>query len=417
MANEIDESFLKEMIVMYGLLDPLTKDSFGLVEGCAKNLDDFEKIKQIHDTYKDTQNLSWSLNPTSLKIQFEHPIGTLGGFEKLLSSSNERRSIPFFNFYIRNIKEAYFGDVDPVPPGLIKNYTDIILLYDFLKEHADHVNENPKAYSLVFLDRKKLTITDEYEEKDLIELKGLHEFITKFNEDAINSKEKKHIFKKGLVAYFGGTTEAKLSDVINQFDKICDFINDELELYMSNFSYETVKKEVEKDKVDFTVRLNKVFSDIQAQLIGVPVSVILAAANLNLAKDKQTSAVLIFSIDAKNFLIFAGILFYAFTLTMLIRNQQNTLAALKDEIDSHRKLLEAKHKAIADKFKKSFEQINNRYEHQKRMLLWVDCAVSIAFGLIFILFFYYSFEDSYYPFWIISITLIAGLWAYYRDYE
>lgn len=415
MTDQMDKSFLKEMIAVYDLLDPLTKDSIGAVEGCAKNKNDLDKIHEIYQKYKDDHDLDWSFNSITLKIQLDHPQGTYSNFDKLLLNSSERRIIPFSNFYIRDIKQAYF--IDEEPKGEIKKYIKIINLYDFLKSNADHINENPIAYGLVFLDKKKLIITDEYEANDLIELWNLDDIISKFSNDVLNPKEKKHIFKKALVGYFGGTSEVKLSDVINQFDKICDYINDELDLYMSNFSYETVKKEVEKDKVDFTVRLNKVFSDIQSQLIGVPVSVILAGANLNLIKSNQTSSILIFSVDAKNFIIFAGILFYAFTLTILIRNQQNTLAALKDEIDSHRKLLEAKHKAIADKFKGSFEQINNRYEHQKKMLLWIDCAVSIAFGLIFILFFYYSFDSNYFPFVLMFCVLVIGLFNFYNDYE
>ncbi|ESK53196.1 hypothetical protein [Acinetobacter tjernbergiae] len=415
MTDQIDKSFLKEMINVYDLLDPLTKDSVGGVEGCAKNKSDFDKINEIYNKYKDDYELDWSFNSTTLKIQFDHPSGTYSNFDKLLLNSSDRRIIPFSNFYIRDIKQIYLMDEEP--SGKVGKYIKIINLYNFLKSNADHINENPIAYSLVFLDKKKLIITDEYEASDLVELRNLDDIISKFSDDVLNPKEKKHIFKKALVGYFGGTSEIKLSDVINQFDKICDYINDELDLYMSNFSYETVKKEVEKDKVDFTIRLNKVFSDIQSQLIGVPVSVILAGANLNLIKSNQNSSVLIFSVDAKNFIIFAGILFYAFTLTILIRNQHNTLAALKDEIDSHKKLLEAKHKAIADKFKGSFEQINNRYEHQKKMLLWIDCAVAIAFGLIFILFFYYSFENSYFSFLIMSFVLMIGLFKFYNNYE
>jgi hypothetical protein len=108
---------------------------------------------------------------------------------------------------------------------------------------------------------------------------------------------------------------------------------------MSKFSYDDVKKEVEKEKVDFIVRLNKVFSDIQTQLIGVPVSVILAADKLKIGNLAVNDPNKFHGISLTNILVILAIGFYAIVLAMLIRNQNNTLEAIKDEIDHHESLL------------------------------------------------------------------------------
>lgn len=421
MTDHIDKLFLKEIVSIYMGLTQVSENESGSIKGYAKNNEEFNNFKDILQKYNEHYDLEYSCNVSNFQIKFCHPEGTFASFQKLLSSSTERRKIPYDNFYIRDVQQAYYSDEEPTSSE-IKSYLQNIDLFSFLTEKCDHINFHSTAYELIFLDKKKLIISDEYNSQSLIELLEFEDFKNKFCDDAINIKEKNHILKKSLVNFFEPTDKVqlkiKLSDVIEQFTKLCNYINDELDLYMSNFSYEAIKKEVEKDKVDFTVRLNKVFSDIQAQLIGVPVSVILAANGMNLLKTQDTqNNLLIFSIDSKNLLIFAGILFYAFMLTMLIRNQQNTLDALKDEINSHQKLLEAKHKAIADKFKNSFNQINKRYLHQKTMLLWVDIAVSLAFGLVFLLFFYYTFTEILFPLMIMSLIYFLGLIFFNHRYR
>ncbi len=75
---------------------------------------------------------------------------------------------------------------------------------------------------------------------------------------------------------------------------------------------------------------------------------------------------------------------------MLIRNQNNSLQALYEEINFHKDRFESKHKGLAVKFEKSFTQLESRYIHQKKMLVWIDVLVSLAFESIFLIFIYAS---------------------------
>ncbi|WP_252715912.1 hypothetical protein [Acinetobacter johnsonii] len=122
-------------------------------------------------------------------------------------------------------------------------------------------------------------------------------------------------------------------------------------------------------------------------------------------------------ISLTNILVILAIGFYAIVLAMLIRNQNNTLEAIKDEIDHHESLFNSKHKGMAQKFNKSFAQIKNRYEHQKRMLLWVDILVCLAFGLIYLIAYVSSFSNLEILLPLMLVVLISGLFYFYKQYE
>ncbi|HGH3320995.1 TPA: hypothetical protein ACJKZQ_004081, partial [Acinetobacter baumannii] len=320
-------------------------------------------------------------------------------------------------YLIESKKAFYFDRVD----SYFENYLNIIKIYKFFEEKSDHKSSEHGNQNLIFLGNKKLVVTDEYHSQDLIEIPDAIKFMSKFlTEDlsnGITNKEKDQILKKTLVNFFKDCETIKFSQIINDFKKLNHCVDSELDIYMSKFSYEDIKKEVEKEKVDFIVRLNKVFSDIQTQLIGVPVSVILAADKLKLGKLALEDPNKFYGISLTNLLVILAIGFYAIILAMLIRNQSNTLAALKDEIDHHESLFKNKHKGIAQKFINSFVQVKNRYEHQKKMLLWVDVLVCIAFGIIFLMAYVSMFSHLEILLPFMGGLLLIGIFIFYRSYE
>lgn len=417
MDTNTNKLFIQKIANVCDLLDELSMDGIHIT-GIAKNSIDLQTISLLLQDAEDLDS-EFVYDINGLNVKLYRVASIFKNLEKLLSASEYRRNTPFDSFYLVDNKQAYYsGEDNP----FFNHYLNIIKLYDFLEKKSDHKSNDSGIQNLVFLGNKKLIISDEYSSIDLIELKDLNSFIAKFTHDdsiqGVSHKEKDQIFKKSLANFFKDCDSIKLSQIIQDFSKINNYINDELDIYMSKFSYDDIRKEVEKDKTDFIARLNKVFSDIQTQLIGVPVSVILAADKLKIGGDATQAPNQFLGMNITNCLVILAIGFYAVVLTMLIRNQANTLEALKDEIDHHESLFNSKHKGIAERFQNSFNQIKNRYDHQKKMLLWVDLLVSLAFGVIFII----AYTSSFYanlnillP--IMGISLIIGLVYFYKEYE
>lgn len=417
MNTSTDKLFIQKIAQICQLLDDLSMDGLHIT-GIAKNTVDLQVISSLLKDAGDVDSyFDYEIN--ILNVKFYKVASIFKNFEKLLSDSGYRRNTPSDSFYLVDDKQAYYSDEDN---SFFINYLNIIKLYRFLEKKADHKSNDGGVQNLIFLGSKKLILSDEYDYTNLVELKDLDNFISKFSHDdsiqGVSHKEKDQILKKTLVKFFKDCDSIKLSQVIQDFSKINNYVSDELDIYMSKFSYDDVRKEVEKDKTDFIVRLNKVFSDIQTQLIGVPVSVILAADKLKIGSDATQGSNQFLGMHLTNCLVILAIGFYAIVLTMLIRNQTNTLDALKDEIDHHESLFKSKHKAIAERFQNSFNQIKNRYDHQKKMLLWVDILVSCAFGVIFIIAYTSSFSSNLnilLPF--MGFSLLIGLVYFYNEYE
>lgn len=380
----VPKHFVKQLATCCMLLDKLQMQGT-VITGVVDNQEDYDKVTEL---LIELNTLDQDLDPlfsqTDFEVKFEKTRQIFNGFDRLLNVADYRRNLPCDYFYFIKDKQAFYLDERN---SYFQNYVKITELYKFFFSKADYVDSG----NLIFLGNAKIVITDEYTEEDLISLPDFESFRIKFLNDSDNNsnvsvKEKDKLLKKALVSFFNNVETIKLSEIINDFHKFHVFVNDELDIYMSKFSYEEVKDQVERDKVDFIVRLNKVFSDIQTQLIGVPVSVILAADKLKIGEDAINDANKIFGFSISNLLVIGAIGFYAIVISMLMRNQQNSLAALHEEISFHKERFESKHKGLAKKFVRSFQQLDSRYEHQKKMLKWIDILVTLAFSVIILIF-------------------------------
>ena len=162
----------------------------------------------------------------------------------------------------------------------------------------------------------------------------------------------------------------RLTDLLEQFDLFVQKVTQGYELYVSEFSFKKVRHEVEKEKLEFIFKLNKVFSDIQNQLLAVPLALVLVGSQMELSSTLST----------KNLFIMAGMLAFTIFMDLLIRNQMNTLDAIDDEVEHQWNKITHEHKAIANRFSDIYGKIEVRLKHQRRLVRIVDAIVSLSFA-------------------------------------
>lgn len=364
------EQFLKELIQHFQCLNN-SSISGRTIKGTMRDQETIDKFRVFLDQYEKQYNFDLDFDNSNLSIEFQMPQGKcFESLDKILKNRESRWNMPSDLFCIldRGIVYAkYRQDND----SILKNYESAISLLKLLKEKADHITENADRYELVFLGKnKKLVIADFYSPADLGNLEGFDEFKRQFSltEDA-HKKQRDAVLKNSLIDFFDGSSHVHFSEILKDFTKIKAETQKGLDLYLSEFSYEKIKKEVEKDKFDFTVRMNKVFADIQGQLIGIPIAIIIAGGQM-VVKSPQV-------FEWKNLVILLGYLLFVVFMSLLICNQKNTLDAIKNEYQGHWALIKDKHAKVADRFKPSFDELNKRYEYQVNVMKCV-------FGLIFI---------------------------------
>jgi hypothetical protein len=222
---------------------------------------------------------------------------------------------------------------------------------------------------LIFLNKTKVEITSEYGKDDLQDLAGLQDFEKDFSLSDTHKEQKQTIIKTALLELFEGKNRLKFSELLAKFSEFIEKVRANYELYVAEFSFQKVKAEVEKEKLEAIVKLNKVFSDIQSQLLAVPAALILIGGQM------QNKGYWEF----KNIVIWFGALVFVVFMDLLVRNQYHTLDAVNSEIQQQRKQIETKYYAVAERFKDIYDDINARYEHQKLVIRAVDALVGFSF--------------------------------------
>lgn len=281
-----------------------------------------------------------------------------------------RRVSPLARFYLADSDCLYEGDETKLPPTA-QHYLAAAKLYSLLGKTADHQGGVGDAKTLIFLHKEKIEITPQYGENDLHELASLKSFEADFITSDAHQEQKQTIVKTALHELFAGRSKLPFAEVLNRFDDFIEKVRASYQLYVAEFSFQKVKAEVEKEKLEAMLKLNKVFSDIQSQLLAIPVALVLVGGQME-DKGAWTS---------KNVLTWLGALVFAILMDLLIRNQRNTLKAVKQEIDQQRHQIESKYQSIAGRFSGIYSDIDKRHTHQRRLIAIVDLLVAISLAV------------------------------------
>lgn len=312
------------------------------------------------------------------KIECHLPPGFFSSLESLLEAP-VRRANPLPRFYLADIDYLHTGE-DSAAPAMVLHYLQAARLYTSLGKIADYEGGAGTTRTLVFLHKNKIEITPQYGQIDLHELNGLPAFESEFIVSDSHQEQKRTIIKTVLLELFAGRSKLPFSEVLAKFADFKEKLSASYQLYVAEFSFQKVKEEVEKEKLDAMLKLNKVFSDIQNQLLAVPVALVLVGGQMEYS-GRWIS---------KNVVIWLAALIYAVLMDLLIRNQRHTLKAVKDEIDQQRQQIATKYQTIASRFDAIYQEIAERHKNQQYLIRTVDLLVAVSFTITTIVLLWYA---------------------------
>ncbi|MGH1461981.1 MAG: hypothetical protein ACRBB6_08095 [Neptuniibacter sp.] len=320
--------------------------------------------------------------------------------DELLENPTRRYEAPT-RFYLSDLDFLFSPDVSETnTPIEVKNYLDIVELISSFQSVANYSYPLNGSLRLVFLEQRKLEFDVSYTATDLVCLPDLNDFQDQFVESSIHAEQKGTILRASLMELFQGTEGQDVVPIKELFTRFSDLhrrITHGYELYVSEFSFEKIKGQVEKEKVEFVARLNKVFSDIQNQLLAVPAALILAGGQMDNTGEWKES----------NILIWLGCIVFAMFMTMLIRNQRVTLEAVKTEMSHQWEQIENEHRSVAPRFQEIYQFLNKRYLHQKWLLRFIDFIVAVVIAATTIMLLWYSATEDDINKFITVVTYLA----------
>jgi hypothetical protein len=231
---------------------------------------------------------------------------------------------------------------------------------------------------MVFLQRhdEKLTVFLRYTREHLLALKDLDEFASTFVESTHHKEQKRTIIRTALIDLFSSESWIDFGQLLQQFGSFMERVRSAYAMYVSEFTFEKIKAEVEKDNVDSTIKLQKTITDIQNQLLVFPVAVFLAGIQMSAES----------ALTIKNAVTWLGCIVFVGVTLVLISNQRYTISAISREVS----LRYAKIAKLPAETKKFFQpallDLQSHIDRQSSILTWlfrfVCCSALLSTGLL-----------------------------------
>ncbi|RPE28322.1 hypothetical protein EC846_2768 [Acinetobacter sp. BIGb0102] len=349
------------------------------IQGCLgkrSGLSFFEIEKKLESFDIDTSDNDSTKNIlviplTSTNIYFD--------INHYLKNNSRRLDVkPKDSFYVYDISERYFPKVSDDNQS-ISNIFIIAELFENLKMISDiHGSLGNKSF-VIFVGKKNLKINSEYVAEDLnFNILLVKRFIKEYIQNEFHNQDRHLSVINGLHEVFK-EGEISLSVVLKNFETFYRVVKSNFQLYMDKFSFDDFKNKVEEDRREYTIKINKVFSDMQNQLLTLPIATLLAAGQMVYVASAGDFI--------KNILIVIGIIVFCVFVLMQISNQNNTLEALDNEMKLRKAEMGKKDDSdYKAEYLDVYTQLDKRIEKLNDNLVLVKNITLVATSLVFLVF-------------------------------
>lgn len=315
----------------------------------------------------------------TVQIHVDDPKTALGlvadTFDDVLSFPGGKiKEPPFF------LKESMWANGDSEPPMIVRKYRALLEFVGILIETAAYVDKENQE--LIFFVDSKLSLPIIYTQELLeqIDIDATLSFVERVR-DEVHAEQKEVILSKTLSSILGTSSPnerfarllACLPDLVQSFEE-------GYKLFVANFSYEKIKDEIESAKLEEMAKIHKTFSDVQNQILSIPIATIIVATQLRPA---ETVGIEFWV----NTAVILGVWIFVALTTLVLRNQSLTLDAIGDEINRKKRKVDTDYVAIKDMVSTAFETLDKRLRRQKTAFKTVVGILFVGFAFAHIMYF------------------------------
>lgn len=300
--------------------------------------------------------------------------------DELLNSPLARMSEPK-NYFIL---DDNFEKNDLIIPDGIVRYRKTLSFLAVLKSCAAYTDV--AASELVFLHDGKFVIPVKYS-KALIDQTDftIIDKLLRFFENDTHEEQKIAILSNTILSILQISARNKrFATLLTEIATVLIKFNDGYKLFIADFSYDKIREQFEADKIEYSNRIHKVFSDIQSQLLSIPVATVIVATQMKVVKDGSG--------DLANRALLAGSWIFAVIFFLLCYNQWKTISGIKDEITKKEKKISSDYEGVDEIFEKIFDVLHRRIRQQYTFLVIVVFVLVTA--LISTHIFYFKIQDK-----------------------
>lgn len=233
---------------------------------------------------------------------------------------------------------------------------------------------NEKNAELIFINGARFDVSISYTKSVLnnIDAVLIDKVYNSFQSEDIHIEQKRQIYATSICSMLTNTsTNERFSKILNNLDDLKRNYDDGYKLFASSFSFDKIKDEAEALRIEYSTKIHKTISDIQNQILGIPVATVIVASQF---KDVSSSPNQIWI----NVAVMFGATIFCFILSMAIYNQWHTLDLISIEVDRQKKSFDKQNKELADRFSKNFENLKNRIVLHQAALIFILSVAAVA---------------------------------------
>ena len=272
------------------------------------------------------------------------------------------------SYYI--LSESYYNKDEHHPQHII-NYRMLLRLISLFKESAAYLDET--NCELVFLETNVTKIPIIFDAKNVqtLDHEKVNNFIALFAQDT--HRDQKLTILANTIKSMCDTKnkDSAFAYLINEIPQLNDSFNKGYNLYVSGFSYDKILDQLRVAKIEEMGKIHKVFSDIQNQILGIPVATLIVATQMKLATDWDGQALI-------NTAVVLGSIFFTAMIMFVMFNQWQTLSAIADELNYKEKQAQTNYKSIYGDIQKTFKSLRARIHTQRVVFITLGFFVIIG---------------------------------------
>ncbi|PKF36064.1 hypothetical protein [Acinetobacter proteolyticus] len=306
--------------------------------------------------------------------------GIFYSLDDYLSNPERRVDVkPKSSFYIFEEKLHYISDYNYKDEEL-PNFIKIAKLYDALNTISDFQGYLGNEPYIIFFGKINLKLNFKFKASDLnVNFKKIMLFVDDYVFNKMHHEDRVLSIRNALNEMFL-EKDVEFSIFLKKFEAFYLLVRNNFQLYIDNFSFDDFKNKLEEDRREYTIKINKVFSDMQNQLLTLPLATVLAAGQIVLVNG--------FGDFVKNSLIVVGISIFCNFVLMKISNKNSTLTALRNEINlREEEMIKKDDSTYRAEYLEVYAQLSSRLNKLDSNLKLVKKITIFATVLVFLVYF------------------------------
>jgi hypothetical protein len=245
------------------------------------------------------------------------------------------------------------GDV--APPEDVSRYLRVLKLAGLLRAIADHAWEAPgrSMEQLVFFAGRKLTINIFYDAADLERAPSIA-VLDRLASSLLapqHSRERRDMFKRTLVQTLAIHDEdSRFPELLRKLTTLSDTHEADVELFLSNFSFEKVKEEFQGRALEYVLKMSAASSELVTKVIAIPIGQGLLVSQMKEAPNNALA----------NTVLWAASLIFSLLGILLVSSQRQTIGHVHNEYMLERGRVKERFPDLARRLDETIDRVRPR---------------------------------------------------------